>query len=365
MWSSIPLVPKLLLGHAPCLRSSSFDARDCQGRAPSPLAAATKRSFADKCVTKLELGNEGRRTTCRNSSNSSSCMNRCGRRSCRRQITWHSSRSLFVIRGRMRPLRRRSVRWRCAAISAAKHGRRWDFVHKTACSGTKRPRRHPRRGKQSFPPRCVTKRSLVTRGLMKLILSLASVALFLTSAHAAAPAESSPVPLDAAMEASESLSISPETFAASFPQLRIPRVGMLVRPRVTGFSVKTGFGEVPHNQGRPATLFGLPVDQAGFVFQNGKLSFIDVQFLVRGRAVTMPQPEFEKLVAKCIEAISAKTGAAPVKDLKPEQSGAMANQWCSWPATSYFLIYSYSPADPSRNTPFRAEYISLRFPQKQ
>lgn len=170
---------------------------------------------------------------------------------------------------------------------------------------------------------------------MKLIPSLAFVALLLTSPYAALPAEPSPVSLDTAMEASESLSISPESFAAQFPQLRIPRVAMLVRPRVTGFSAKTGFGEVPHNQGKPATLFGLPADQAAFVFEKGKLSFVDVQFLDRGRGVKMTQPEFEKLVAQCIEAVSTKTGTAPVKDVKPERPGTVANQWCSWPGTSY------------------------------
>jgi hypothetical protein len=55
------LVPKLRLGNGAMSAKLRFERIDGSHAGAAKKARPTKRSFADKCVTKLELGNEGRK----------------------------------------------------------------------------------------------------------------------------------------------------------------------------------------------------------------------------------------------------------------------------------------------------------------
>lgn len=186
---------------------------------------------------------------------------------------------------------------------------------------------------------------------------MALLATVVTLAGAAPSIDFGPIPLDPVFEDDGVLTMkSAGEFAARFPQFKIPRIAVLPK---TG-----GFNEVPRLTGRPLTLFGLPVDDATFVFRGRELYFVNAQFLGRGRSVSISQPDFQKLITLCIDAVSAKTGVTPVNELKPERPGSAVSQWCRWPTTQFFLNYSYSVPDLSRGIPFRAEYVSLRLPRR-
>ena len=83
-------------------------------------------------------------------------------------------------------------------------------------------------------------------------------------------------------------------------------------------------------------------------------------FVNRERGVRMPRAEYDKLLGQIIEAVSRKTGVAPVKDVNPEPPGNTVSPWIHWPKTAYALNYSYRVESAGGRVPFQAEYISLR-----
>lgn len=190
---------------------------------------------------------------------------------------------------------------------------------------------------------------------MKYLGQLCILLVCLVSASAAEP-ESAPIVLDRIFKEPGLLGMSPKEFLARFPEIPAPEK---TTAKPSGDKELIGTGR------HKATLFGVPVDNTIFFFRRQALTGAYADILLRGHAVSMSQPEFEKMVAQTIAGITAMTGVPPEKEIKPDVPGSVSNQWYSWPASQYFLISSYTPADPSRNLPFRAEFIALRFPSKR
>ena len=191
------------------------------------------------------------------------------------------------------------------------------------------------------------------RILASSLFALSLCAPILAGALAAEAADDAPaIKLDPVFPTNDLPDFRKKDFVARFKDLATPRVSVV--PQASGFN------DVPRLNGQMVTLFGVNVDSAGFVFDHEKLGFINIAFLNRGRAASITQEDFEKLVQKCIDAISAKTGIVPVKLPPPTRAGSLAYQRCSWPGSAFSLIYRYWPAEATRSIPFRADSILLQ-----
>jgi hypothetical protein len=189
--------------------------------------------------------------------------------------------------------------------------------------------------------------------LVSFLLALSLGAPILSRALSAEAADDAPaLQLDPVFQTNGLPDFKIKDFVARFKDLAAPRVS--VTPQTAGFN------DVPRLNGRTVTLFGVNVDSAGFVFDHERLGFINIAFLNRGRAASITQQDFEKLVQQCIDAISVKTGVVPVKLPPPARAGSLAYQRCSWPGSAFSLIYRYWPSDASRSIPFRADSILLQ-----
>ena len=182
--------------------------------------------------------------------------------------------------------------------------------------------------------------------LFSLLFSLASAGLAQLS-----PNPAPELPLDAIFETNEMPQIGPNEVAVR--HLRMPE------PKVASERQSVGFRTRPGKGGSKGTLFGIDVEGAHFSFLQGKMTYAKIQFLERQRAVRVPKPEFDKLIAQCIEAVSKKTGVAVVKTVKPELPGATIDFSYRWPKTAFVLKGSYRVEDAVRRVPFQAEYIWL------
>ena len=185
------------------------------------------------------------------------------------------------------------------------------------------------------------------------MVSLSLLAGFAMAGLAQRPAAETPaVALDAIFESNGMPTIGARELAVRY--LQMPATGLSAHPG------SLGFRRIPREGGRKATLFGLEIDQGYFSFREGAPFWINMTFVDRERGVRMPRAEYEKLLGQIIEAVSRKTGVAPVKDVNPEQPGATVSPWCRWPKTAFALNYSYRVESAGGRGPFQAEYISLR-----
>lgn len=183
--------------------------------------------------------------------------------------------------------------------------------------------------------------TLLTGFLLPVLLALCAPAGLAQRPPNDAPA----VQLDAIFATNELPQIAPKELATRYLQMEM-RKGSVSPPSL-------GFRRIPREGGRKATLFGLEVDEAYFSFRGEKVAYINVHFLNRERGMRMSRPEFDKLLGQCTEAISKKTGVAPVKVGKPEPPGATIDVSYQWPKTAFALHSSYRVEDAVRRVPFQ------------
>ena len=185
------------------------------------------------------------------------------------------------------------------------------------------------------------------------LLLLSLLAGFAMAGLAQRPAVETPaVALDAIFESNGMPAIGARELAVRY--LQLPAQGLPPRPG------SLGFRRIPREGGRKATLFGLEIDQGYFSFREGAPVWINITFVDRERGVRMPRAEYDRLLGQVIEAVSKKTGVAPVKDGTAETPGNTLSPWVRWPKTAFALNCSYRVESVGGRVPFQAEYISLR-----
>jgi Peptidase_C39 like family len=141
---------------------------------------------------------------------------------------------------------------------------------------------------------------------------------------------------------------------------QIPRTQFIEQYRDLGFAWNSSAQDVAETRREGITLFGLPVYQALARFSSDKLSNVTVSFYNRGDAGEMRREQFEELVRKSADALSAFTGQKYVERGK-DASSAVKALGLIWDTdkSRFVLEYSFTREVKSRNIPYRAEFVRL------
>ncbi|HEY3898779.1 MAG TPA: C39 family peptidase [Chthoniobacter sp.] len=108
------------------------------------------------------------------------------------------------------------------------------------------------------------------------------------------------------------------------------------------------------------TAFGLPVVESVARFDGDKLSQITIVLYARGDVGDWTQPQFEGYVLNAAKTITAGTKAQFTARGKDPANAVHADGliWAT-PKARYLLEYSETKALPTRNIPYRAEFVRL------
>jgi hypothetical protein len=134
-----------------------------------------------------------------------------------------------------------------------------------------------------------------------------------------------------------------------------------------GFGWNSAAEDVAQTTQPDLKLFGLPVYQALARFGDGRLQNITVSFYNRGDAGELRREQFDELVRRSVEGISAFTGKKFSERGKDAGSAvkAFGLEWNS-DTSRYLLEYSFTREVKSRDIPYRAEFVRLEIaPRKE
>ena len=108
------------------------------------------------------------------------------------------------------------------------------------------------------------------------------------------------------------------------------------------------------------TVFGLPVIESVARFDGEKLAAITMVLYARGDVGDWTEQQFDGLVRSAVDAIGKGTNAKPVERGK-DMTNAVHAFGLTWTTDKarYLLEYSKTKALPTRNIPFRAEFVRL------
>ncbi|HSI15613.1 MAG TPA: C39 family peptidase [Chthoniobacter sp.] len=108
------------------------------------------------------------------------------------------------------------------------------------------------------------------------------------------------------------------------------------------------------------TVFGLPVIESVVRFDGDKLAAVTVVLYARGDVGDWTEQQFDGLVRSAADSISKGTGAKFAVRGK-DMSSAVHAEGLTWTTDKarYLLEYSKTKALPTRNIPFRAEFVRL------
>lgn len=116
------------------------------------------------------------------------------------------------------------------------------------------------------------------------------------------------------------------------------------------------------------TVFGLPVIESVARFDGDKLAAVTVVLYARGDVGDWTEQQFDGLVRNAADAISKGTGAKFAVRGK-DMTNAVHAEGLTWTTdkSRYLLEYSKTKALPTRNIPFRAEFVRLEIsaPEKK
>ncbi|HWL52430.1 MAG TPA: C39 family peptidase [Chthoniobacteraceae bacterium] len=114
------------------------------------------------------------------------------------------------------------------------------------------------------------------------------------------------------------------------------------------------------------TLYGLPIDQAVVRMEEGKPKQVVVLFYNRGDRGDLPREEYDALVRKAVEVISAATGLKMTPRGR-DASSAVRAEGVFWETadTRYLLEYSFTREVKGHGIPFRGEFIRLEITPRE
>lgn len=109
-----------------------------------------------------------------------------------------------------------------------------------------------------------------------------------------------------------------------------------------------------------ATIFGLPVIESVARFDGDKLAAVTMVLYARGDVGDWTEAQFDGLVRSAVDAINKGTNVKPVEKGK-DMTNAVHAFGLIWTTDKarYLLEYSKTKALPTRNIPFRAEFVRL------
>jgi peptidase C39-like protein len=127
-----------------------------------------------------------------------------------------------------------------------------------------------------------------------------------------------------------------------------------------GFRWLSNAQDAARSGSRGVTLFQIPVYETVARFDGDKLKELTVSIYNRGDAGNLGKEQFEALLKKSVDGISAATKAQPVVRGKDSASAVKA-YGLDWPtpATDFLLEYSFSKENKAAGVPYRGEFIRL------
>lgn len=113
-------------------------------------------------------------------------------------------------------------------------------------------------------------------------------------------------------------------------------------------------------QSKTGTVFSLPSVLSSARFEAEKLSQLEVLLYSRGDMGDRSKEQFQDLLRKVVEALSAHTGMR-AKPLGKDPTSAVKAEMVEWqtPLSRYLLEYSFTKEVKTKEIPFRAEFMRL------
>jgi len=207
-------------------------------------------------------------------------------------------------------------------------------------------------------------RTPVTRTIRVTPAFLLATILLSAGLPTAAPAQEEP-PAAAAATTDENaplldpLVLNPDLWEASSE-------GFVAANKHLGFRWNSVDKESAQTTRKGATCFGLPVCQTVIRMNEGKATEAMLLFYNRGDMGEISRNDYENLIEKATEAISAATGV-PMTARGRDASSAVKADGRLWQTekSTFLLEYSAVKEEKARGVPFRAEFIRLEVTPKE
>jgi hypothetical protein len=128
-----------------------------------------------------------------------------------------------------------------------------------------------------------------------------------------------------------------------------------------GFAWNSAAEDVAQSRQKSVTFLTIPVYEAIARFEADKPKEIVLSFYNRGDAGELTREQFEALLRKCVDALSAYTKTKPVV-LGRDAANTVKAERVRWQTadTALQLEYSFTREMKSMGVPFRAEFVRLR-----